>query len=99
LSGGGLVRYSRSGRTALGPHPDRRPYGANPWRYTPNWLLWAPGEDPAVWRSYESSTLSLDSRSPRLSSIDRQYKSFERSVAHISFQLRSAASHQPVVPP
>ena len=55
--------------------------------------------DPAGWGSHESSTLSLDSRPPRLSSIDSQYKSFERSVPHISIQLRSAGSFHSVVPP
>jgi hypothetical protein len=91
-SGGERGRYYRSGRTAPGPHPDRRPYGANPWRYTPNWLLRALHKDPAVWGSNESSTLSLDSRSPRLSSIETQYKTFERSVPHISIQLWPAGT-------
>jgi hypothetical protein len=56
-------------------------------------------EDPAGRGSHESSTLSLDPRPPRLSSIDRQYKTFERLVPHISIQLLSAGSLQPVVPP
>src|SRR4249919_502963 len=92
LSGGGQVRYSRSGRTTPGPRPDRRPYGANPWRYTPNWLLRAPGEDPAVMGKQRVLYTDLDPRPPRLSSIERQYKSFERSVPHISIQLRSVGS-------
>jgi hypothetical protein len=49
-------------------------------------------KDPAVWGSHESSTLILDSRSPRLSSIETQYKTFERSVPHISLQLWPAGA-------
>jgi hypothetical protein len=41
----------------------------------------------------------LDSRLPRLSSIEGQYKTFERSVPHISVLLRFLRSYQPVVPP
>ena len=37
-------------------------------------------------------------RHPRLSSIEGQYKTFERSVPHISVLLRSLRSFQPVVP-
>jgi hypothetical protein len=99
LSGEGLVRYCRSERTAPGPLPDRRPYGANPWRYTPNLVAPGPPLDPAVRGSYESSTLSLDPRPPRLSSIETQYKTFERSVAHISLQLSPAGPCQRVLPP
>jgi hypothetical protein len=44
-------------------------------------------KDPAVLGKPRVLYTDLDSRSPRLSSIETQYKTFERSVPHISFQL------------
>src|SRR5215218_3122201 len=75
------------------------PVAPSHWRYTPYWCSGPLAWDPAGWGSHESSTLRLDSRPPRLSSIEGQYKTFERSVAHISVLLRSLPSFQPVVSP